>query len=420
MPRRPGAIGVEIGWPSTVLDAGERANYMQTTSMPPAYPSRFVNLDAARARFGDRVDRLAPYLAATDPLADAAVAALDATPRAAIATIERALAGAVDVPAPLRELIAVAEMVPPWLDWAAIERGGRVLLRAGVLGGIVLGAKSLVYGYASPAGNKPLVLSGRLTEQAARRLNETARFVQAVVRHDGLRRHGDGFTATVKVRLMHAQVRYFILRSESWKMEAWGLPINQHDMMATTLLFSLVVLQGLRQLGALIDRDESDDYMHLWRYVAHVIGVDPMLVPATEREAEELAALIAATQAPPDEDSRNLVSALMTAGESSPDAEERARARRYRPVAQGICRALVGDTLADGVGLPRSPWVHALLAIRTTMAAIESARRRASRIERAMVRAGTRYWDDVVQRGLTGATTEFALPQRLEGLRQTA
>jgi hypothetical protein len=388
--------------------------------MSSAYPARFVNLGAARERFGDRVDRLAPYLDASDELADAAVAALDAAPAAAIATVERALSGDGDVPAPLAALVATATHVPPWVDWQAIERGGRVLLRAGILGGIVLGAKALVYGYAAPAGNKPLVLSGRLTEQAARRLNETARFVQAVVRSGGLRRGGDGFAATVKVRLMHAQVRHFILRSSQWRSELWGLPINQHDMVATTLLFSLITLQGLRQLGLHVSRDESDDYMHLWRYVAHVIGVDPMLVPATEREADELAALISATQAPPDEDSRQLVAALMRSGEQSRDADERLRARRYRPVAEGICRALVGDELADGLGLPRRRWVHALGPIRATVTALERARRRSPRLERAAVRAGARYWDDVVARGLTDATTDFTLPQRLEGLRHTA
>jgi hypothetical protein len=37
-----------------------------------------------------------------------------------------------------------------------------VFLRPGLLGGLVLGLRSLVYGYAAPAGNKPLVFSGRL------------------------------------------------------------------------------------------------------------------------------------------------------------------------------------------------------------------------------------------------------------------
>jgi hypothetical protein len=49
-----------------------------------------------------------------------------------------------------------------------------VLLRTGFLGGIVLGFRSLVAGYCSPAGNKPLAFSGRLREAAPRRLSRPA------------------------------------------------------------------------------------------------------------------------------------------------------------------------------------------------------------------------------------------------------
>src|SRR6201999_4575822 len=47
---------------------------------PGPFPSRFTNLDTARARFGDKVDRLAPYLFQGDPLADAAAEALSGSP----------------------------------------------------------------------------------------------------------------------------------------------------------------------------------------------------------------------------------------------------------------------------------------------------------------------------------------------------
>src|SRR5436190_2004130 len=83
--------------------------------------------------------------------------------------------------------------------------------RRGLLGGLVLGARSLIYGYASPAGNKPLVLSGRLREAAAPRLHETSKFVSAIVRPGGLRPGGEGWRISVRVRLMHAQVRRMIL-----------------------------------------------------------------------------------------------------------------------------------------------------------------------------------------------------------------
>ena len=46
-------------------------------------PSRFLNLPAARARFGDRVDCLGAFLTRVDPAADAVVEAIEAMPAGA-------------------------------------------------------------------------------------------------------------------------------------------------------------------------------------------------------------------------------------------------------------------------------------------------------------------------------------------------
>lgn len=388
---------------------------METSSRGPA---RYCQLAAARARFGDRVDRLAPYLYAVDPLADAVVQALEGRPaEAGSALVDRLLAEGPEAvpgaPAVLRDLYEFARMVPPWVDWEAIERGGRLLRRAAVLGGMVLGARALVLGYASPGGNKPLVFSGRLREQAGRRLNETSRFVQAVTSAGGLRPGGDGVLITLKVRLMHAKVRHMLLASGRWQPELWGAPINQHDMAATTLLFSQITVEGLRILGLHITAEEGDDYMHLWRYVGHLIGVAPELVPTSEREAVRLRDLIHATQAAPDDDSRALVHALLHSGEQVGSAEQRVRARRFRVFVEGVCRGLVGDTLADQLAVPRTPWSTAVRAIRTMTTGFELARRRSGAIEEQMVRLGESYWRRVVREGLAGATADFALPERL-------
>jgi hypothetical protein len=387
---------------------------------PHKAPLRFTGVEDARRRYGDRVDRLVPYFWKLDPAADAAVEALaEIGPGRSAPIVDRVLAGDPkaerEAPVALRELVEAARVVPPWLDWERANRGGALLLRAGVLGGIVLGARALVYGYAAPAGNKVLTLSGRLNEMALRRLNETGRFVQATARRDGMRPGNEGWAITLKVRLMHAQVRRMVLASGRWMPELWGAPINQHDMVATTLLFSWVTITGLRTLGLSIDREEADDYMHLWRWIGVVIGVEPELLPSTEREGNDLAQMIRATQGPPDEDSRRLVDALMRAGEREGTPIERARARRMRPVAYGLCRALVGDELADALGVPRTRWVHAAQAMRRAVAAVEVARRRSGRLERAFVEIGERYWDAVTTRGLGGATAEFGLPDRLMG-----
>jgi hypothetical protein len=382
-------------------------------------PSRYTHLDAARARFGDRVDRLAPFLFKVDPLADAAIEAIEAlAPQRGWAMLEQGLATGIasvtHAPDALRALFAEIDDVPVWVDWATIDRGGELLFRSGIIGGIVLGAKSLVLGYVSPAGNKPLVLSGRLQQQAARRLNETSRFVQAVCRPGGLRRHGDGLAITVKVRLMHARVRRMILQSGRWDASSLGAPINQHDMAGTQLLFSIAVLEGLRTFGFKIGSDESESYMHLWRYVGRLIGVDPEISVNSELEARTLADLIAATQDAPDDDSRALTRALLESPHEGAKTEEAKRRATYTTrLGQGFVRGLLGDEMADSLGVPRTPWRYAMDVARAATRATELLRETVPGARASLIDAGHRYWDRVVEIGLAGATAEFRPPERL-------
>lgn len=382
-------------------------------------PSRFANVAVARARFGDRADRLAPFLMRVDPIADAVVEAIEALPPGrgwAMLTeaLERGIDAVPGAPPAFVALFEQIDRVPVWVDWGVLDRGGELLMRAGILGGTVLGAKSLVHGYASPGGNKPLVFSGRLTEQAARRLNETARFVQAVARPGGLRRSSDGFQITIKVRLMHAHVRRMILRSGRWDEARWGAPINQHDMGGTALLFSLVVLDGLRALGLHITTDEAESFMQLWRYAALLIGTDPEIVPTSELEARRLADLIATTQGPPDDDSRALTRALLESPlTTAKTPAERRNAQLQMRLGQGLVRCFLGEEVADALGVPRTPWRHSLRVLRGITEAGERVRVRVPAAHRAALAEGTRYWDRVVEIGLAGATAEFRPPERL-------
>src|SRR5690554_6663809 len=191
-------------------------------------------------------ERFVPLLEALhrgDPLADRAIAVLSGLPMGQkMALIDGVLAGKEiatrEAPPELLKLVEAARDVPDWVDWSRLERGAALLMRTGVLGGITLGGKSLIEGYCAPAGNKPLAMSGRLKDQAAMRLNETARFVEAVGTPEGMRPGNAGFSITLKVRLMHAGVRALIEQSGRWHPELWALPINQHDMVATIHLFS--------------------------------------------------------------------------------------------------------------------------------------------------------------------------------------
>jgi hypothetical protein len=383
-------------------------------------PTRFTNPALARVRFGDRVDRLAPYLMKTDPLADAVVETIEASPARGWKQFADAaahgIASVADAPESMRAFFGHVEATPAWVDWETIDRGGEALLKAGPIGGLVLGARSLVLGYAAPAGNKPLVFSGRLEQQAGRRLNETARFVQATCKRGGLRTHADGYQITLKVRLIHAHVRRMLLRSEKWKTEAWGIPVNQHDMLGTSLLFSIVLLDGVRSLGVHVPYDDGERYMQLWKYSSWLIGVDPELLPSSEIEAMRWAELIQATQGEPDDDSRRLTKALLDSPlEGAKTRAERRNGARRRTFGTALCRVLVGDELADKLGVAKTSWRHMVPFMKRFVSGVELVRRTVplGMADVPALWAGEHYWDRVVEIGLAGATAEFGLPERL-------
>jgi hypothetical protein len=382
-------------------------------------PARVIDLPRARARLGDRVARLVTFLDRVDPLADAVIETIDALPRGdGWRLVEQAgahgIASVPRAPESFRALFRQIEETPVWTDWKTIDRGGELLFRAGFLGGVVLGTKSLIHGYASPAGNKPLVLTGRLEQQASRRLNETARFVQAVSRPRGMRPGGDGWQIAIRVRLIHAQVRSMILRSGRWRADLWGAPINQHDMAGTSLLFSLSVILGLRSLGVQIAEEEAERYVQLWRLVSHVLGVDPELIPGSMYDATGLADMIGAIQGPPDADSVSLTRALL----QSPRAEAKTRAEarnmeRQVHFAEAMCRHLVGQDLADALEVPRTPWRFTVGIVQRLVRGAELVRSSVPFGDVPAIAVGERYWDRVIAVGLSGAGANFGLPDRL-------
>ncbi|MEM6292027.1 MAG: oxygenase MpaB family protein [Myxococcota bacterium] len=388
-------------------------------------PSRAVNLAQARAKHGDFVDRFLPALMRADPLADAVARDFATQGRARSRTmlddaLRRGIDAVPDAPESLRALFAQLDHVPVWVDWNAIDRASDTLFRTGLAGGVVLGAKSLVTGYCSPAGNKPLILSGQLhkRERLGYRLAETSRFVVDVCQRGGMRRFGPGFATTVRVRIMHATVRRLIEETGEYRSSAWGLPINQHDMAGTTLLFSHAFVQGVRAFGFDITPAEADDYLHLWRYNGYLIGVEHELLVHNEGQAERMADVIEMTQGQPDDDARMLVHALVksplyTAGDD-PDAKR--MAQRQVALGYGFTRTLLGDAMADDLKLPKDAARFVLPAVRRLLSRAERLGRRVPGYDARMVSAGRRYWKNAIELGLEGKPAQFMPPIRLDGI----
>ncbi len=196
-------------------------------------------------------------------------------------------------------------------DLELVNIGAAFCRRSGPNGFIVLRNFCLMGGYESSAINKPLIFTGALKKGAAKRMAETVEFWVDVTGENALLEKHKGFNTTIKVRLMHALARTSILKSGKWKNEDWGVPLNQWDMLATNLGFSLVFIEGLKQLGFNPSPKEINGVFHLWKYIGFLLGIPLHLLPNNETEAIEALFKWTMSQAPADEDTIALAQALM-------------------------------------------------------------------------------------------------------------
>lgn len=313
-----------------------------------------------------------------------------------------------------------ASRLPPWVDLESVGRGQRVFARYLSHASVTLFYMSLVGGFSAAVITKVLFATGYLAAAAPkavlRRLLDTGLFIFDVVL-DGPRTllpGGRGFACCVEVRSLHASVRGR-LRRRGFDEGAYGVPVNQEDMAVTLLAFSYNVLVGIEFLGgARLPPKEEADYLHLWRYLGFLLGVDDGHNPCVSYAvAKARLESIILHILEPDGDSRKLARGMLAAP-SGGDASGAAFAGRA-----AFCRAMIGDELADGLGLPRAPAPPRIIrCIRLYLRClgfccrlpvlglvIEHANRAQMRAVRAL-RDARRNWDGAAKRHAVAATVD--------------
>ncbi|MFZ5724526.1 MAG: oxygenase MpaB family protein [Pseudomonadota bacterium] len=344
----------------------------------------------------EQLEQFLGFLQAGDPLADAVVAWMHATGvrqgRALVARAsETGIASIPDAPEPLRAFFEQVERVPLWVDREKLDLACDVHRRTGPMAELVLRNVALMGGYVAAAATKPLAFTAQLDKSTARRLVETGKYWVEVTRRGGLYPHRDGWQTSVHVRLMHAQVRYMLNRSEKWDREAWGEPLNQADTVATNLLFSYIFMHSLRALGFRFTGEEREAVIHLWRYAGYLMGIDERLLPACEDDAARIAFMNFLTLAEPDDDSRRLAQALLDVSwdfaEKTPWIPRWATRIEYHYRA-GFSRLILGRETSDRLGLPDTAMKFGVLATAPLIWSLEGLRQRIPGATKLAVYAG--------------------------------
>jgi hypothetical protein len=245
----------------------------------------------------------------------------------------------------VNEFINKHQSLPDFADRKLMQRATTFFEKNQTTIGIMLACYSLPYCYAGADGAKVLAMSQRIQNDTLKRLEETGEFLQIVTKEENWH-NGEAVRKILKVRLMHAAIRFFTEHHGRWDL-AWGKPVNQEDMAGTNGAFSYIVIRGMRKAGNAPTDADAEAYLHLWNVVSVIMGVDKELIPNNLREAFAMDKAIAKRQFRPSAEGKSLTKALLDTIEKF---IENPLLKTF-PAAQ--MRFLMGDSVANILGIPQ-------------------------------------------------------------------
>ena len=265
-----------------------------------------------------------------------------------------------ELPQEIIDWIEVTAQLPAWADEAKLVEGQAFFNTHWPNIVTLLFCTSLPSAYACKKGAQVLWQTQRLNARVHRRIFETAQFILDVMAPEGFGDDGRGIRATQKIRLIHAAIRYYILNmphaQHCWD-PAWGIPINQEDLAGTLMTFSIQILQGMRRLGIPVTAEQAEAYLHAWKVVGHIIGVNPDLIPDDVTDGFDLAYTIFDRQRAGSEAGEELTKALLDF------MQLQIPGKLLDGLPATIMRYCLDDDVADMLGIPASDWTILLLRL---------------------------------------------------------
>ena len=90
---------------------------------------------------------------------------------------------------------------------------------------------------------------------------------------NGLRRDGDGWKLSARIRFVHSRIRVLLKDSEDWNFEAWGSPVSAAHVGFAISVFSKRLLECSLAVGAKYNVEEKTSVLAVWRYAGYLMGI---------------------------------------------------------------------------------------------------------------------------------------------------
>ncbi|MFE9251693.1 oxygenase MpaB family protein [Streptomyces sp. NPDC007088] len=308
---------------------------------------------------------------AGDELADATVATL--FERGEVGTFNTLMRYVSTAGAPLpdglpevaREYLHATSAPPSWVDWTEMEKARLFFVDNNVHISTALSFASMPACYVVPHVARLLSATHGL-KYPSKRMAETGQFTVYLMQPDAFEAGSRFIPAAQKVRLLHASIRHHLRRENRWDAGALGVPICQEDMIGGQMFFSMLVLDSLHRLGIHMSTEGAESYYYAWRVVGAMLGVDQEAVPRTLEEARSFLDLYMIRHMGPSPEGAHLTRQLLDL------YEEVVPGTLLDPVVPALVRYLVGDTCADWLEVPRTPFDTLVRAVPRLLGVLET------------------------------------------------
>ncbi len=251
----------------------------------------------------------------------------------------------------------VDDEVPEWVDFDSFTPGSRAfyanmtnMLIAYAIGSAVEGFSTLV--------SKSFSITGRvhkLGPGAIRRLRQNNLHMVEIYYPDGLRRSGDGWKISMRIRFIHARIRKLLAESDRWDHEAWGVPLSMAHIGGISLFtFSIRQFEHALRMGSSISEEQRESIVKIWRYAGHLLGTPESILFKDEEEARQLYKIAHLCEPPPDDDAFAVANSVFKAIPIMSGLETEAQKKSLEIYAYRLLRALIGNRLADDFGYPNT------------------------------------------------------------------
>lgn len=252
------------------------------------------------------------------------------------------------LPEAARAYLNDTRLPPDWVDWELMEKGRLFLADNDVHISSALAFFAMPIVCALPPVARLMSTTHGL-EYPSRRMAATGQLVVYLTQPNAFEPGGRFIPAAQKVRLLHAAIRHHLVREGLWD-EAPLMPVSQQHLIGGQIAFAVGGADALYRLGIHMTEEGVDAFYYAWRVVGAMLGVDQAVSPPDMASGRAFWDQYLLRNLGPSPEGAELMRHLIELYQAGVPGT------LLDPLVPAMTRYLVGDTIADWLEIPRSPW----------------------------------------------------------------